>query len=72
MLTVDFEDIAERFELNADDLDDGLSLPGIANSYFSRLLSAVVFALRNDMSVARTPLSIPSTTREGDLGRGAG
>ena len=72
MLEVDFEDIAERVELNAEDLDDGLSTPGNACSYFLRELPAVVFALRNDTSVPRTPLSIPSKTREGDFGSGGG
>ena len=72
MLTVDFEDTPERVELNAEDLDDGLSAPGIACSYFLRELAVVVFALRNDTSVPRTPLSIPSKTREGDFGAGGG
>lgn len=68
----DLANVADRTESNADDREEGLPLLATENSFLWRALLAVVFALRKDISAPLIPLSIPSRTRDGDLGCGFG
>ena|ERR1700761_8495301 len=68
-LVVVLDEAADRAELNADDRDVGLSLVVAAESALGRRIPVAVLALLSEMSAPRTPLSIPSRTRDGEFGR---
>ena len=69
-LAMDRAKVVDRAESKAKDCETGLSLRVIDKLVLGRL-SEVVLALLSEISVARKPLSIPSKTRDGDLGSGA-